>query len=914
MRSRLLRALIRQLRSGWRRAAVLGTGILVAATAFSLLTAATDTSEARVRGTVAANFTSSYDLLIRPPGSQTPLERDRGLIRNNFESGIYGGITVQQWRRIRSIPGVAVAAPVAYLGWVNQLAQVKVPVGRYLSLDQPVRVRTLTSAQAGRPAEWAVHEYLVVTRSNLCPGVFVQAPPQRDAFSPRDFGICLTVGGDGQQNSGHVKSVRTTELDAVLSFPMLVAAVDPDQENKLLGLDQAVTTGRPLAGSMTFTNGPSGPVLPVLASSRSFRTQTTTLSVERLQLPGPHPERALAAAPPSDPDLTDATTNWARLNATPSTPVGSFTFTAGQMYAALRHAWTTPIGSFQRSPVAISWAAGPVAYQANSDGSLSPKVVTNDPVSTWRNQNDDPLNPFWLPAPENADTQFRRLTPQPYVGPAGPNGSYGRIDFRLVGDYDPEKLPGFSELSKVPLETYRAPVVQPGDATTRRLLQEKPLGPTSNLGGYVAQPPFLLTTLSAAEGMTGPTWFGTRSGKPLPNSDAPISVIRVKVRGVTGPDDASIVRLQAAATTITRVTGLTVDVTAGSSPQNQTIRLPATTFGAPKMTVTEGWTRKGVALLIVAAADRKSVLLFGLILAITVSFLGSASYAAVRGRRGEIGTLATLGWSPRQVAQLVVGELAVVGALAGTVGAALSAVIIQATGLNLSPGRVLLIPPVALALALAAGAIPSVAASRVAPIAALRPMVSDARRARRRPRGVLSYAIVGVLRRPGRTTMAAAPLAVSVACLGALFAVSLGFQGTVSGSLLGDFVTVQVRGVDYVSAALSTALAGFCVADLLALTLRERVVELATLKTTGWSARHLVQVAVTEAASVAALGAGPGACIAAAAALALCVPAATAAAGAAAAAACGVATVLVFSAVPTVGVRRLNMTAALADD
>jgi putative ABC transport system permease protein len=94
----------------------------------------------------------------------------------------------------------------------------------------------------------------------------------------------------------------------------------------------------------------------------------------------------------------------------------------------------------------------------------------------------------------------------------------------------PAKLPGFGAASQVPLETYYPPQVEPGDGRSRAELEGKPLLPTMNLGDYIAQPPMMLTTL---EGARLPL-----DSKRFEGSDpkAPISVIRVRVAGVTGPD------------------------------------------------------------------------------------------------------------------------------------------------------------------------------------------------------------------------------------------------------------------------------------------------------------------------------------------------------------------------------------------
>ncbi len=84
--------------------------IVVAAVSFSLLTSAVATSKLQVKGTGEANYRTAYDILVRPPGSTTSLERTERLVRQNFLSDIFGGITMAQYRQIQEMPGVDVAA------------------------------------------------------------------------------------------------------------------------------------------------------------------------------------------------------------------------------------------------------------------------------------------------------------------------------------------------------------------------------------------------------------------------------------------------------------------------------------------------------------------------------------------------------------------------------------------------------------------------------------------------------------------------------------------------------------------------------------------------------------------------------------------------------------------------------------
>ena len=106
-----------QLRFRAGRALALLAGMLVATTAFTVLTAAARTAQIRTIGTVNAHFQPSYDILVRPAGARSGLEQATGTVQPDFLSGIYGGITMAQWRQIGQIPGVQVAAPIAMVGY-----------------------------------------------------------------------------------------------------------------------------------------------------------------------------------------------------------------------------------------------------------------------------------------------------------------------------------------------------------------------------------------------------------------------------------------------------------------------------------------------------------------------------------------------------------------------------------------------------------------------------------------------------------------------------------------------------------------------------------------------------------------------------------------------------------------------------
>ena len=117
-----------QVRFRLARTLALVAGVLVAATAFTVLTAASQTAQVRTLGTVSANFKAAYDILVRPKGARTAVESTTGTVQPDFLSGIYGGITMAQYHKVQQIPGVQVAAPIAMVGYAQLNAAMFVPM------------------------------------------------------------------------------------------------------------------------------------------------------------------------------------------------------------------------------------------------------------------------------------------------------------------------------------------------------------------------------------------------------------------------------------------------------------------------------------------------------------------------------------------------------------------------------------------------------------------------------------------------------------------------------------------------------------------------------------------------------------------------------------------------------------------
>ena len=274
-----------QLRFRAGRALALLAGILVAATAFTVLTAAARTAQIRTIGTVSAHFRPAYDILVRPAGARSKLESATGTVQPDFLSGIYGGITMAQYHQIRQISGVSVAAPIAMVGYgfMNAIFPVWLPAADVSRPGRQLyRVNTTWVSAGGasriRQPPWYVYvtpnrvQYRNRTQatSELLPGgsAAVPCPAAGQPSTPFSYhalaGVsCFSkVNGEGvPPGTFFFPNFHGRPGFAVdWQFPMLLAAVNPAAEAKLDGLSHALAFGHYLPE--TYRNAVARPLLP----------------------------------------------------------------------------------------------------------------------------------------------------------------------------------------------------------------------------------------------------------------------------------------------------------------------------------------------------------------------------------------------------------------------------------------------------------------------------------------------------------------------------------------------------------------------------------------------------------------------------------------------------------------------------
>lgn len=833
--------------------------LVLGVSSFVLLASTARTGQLRVTGAVEEAFRPAYDILVRPKGSYTDLEKRKGLIQQNYLSGIFGGISMDQYQAIRKMQNVEVAAPIANIGYLPPFEFIPLRINRYLTQDpfQLYRLRLTWRANGGVSTYPDSDKYIYYTtrdrivqarggitteilpdgtQKEVCRGFYVSAP-QHLGVNPFTLGPgsglnCFSALSPEQSYSGVDLgdfARGTVGTTSAIFFPMLLTAIDPREELKLVGLDDAIVTGRYLDSSDRPRGTSKFRTVPVIASTRTYIDEELHVDVERLDVGKEAPHR-----------LADVKDAYSYVTERKGVQAGSFDVPIDAFYDRL-------LEEMQKKPAEIDmgypgyWTAGPISYDQLPDGSLAANTVRND-KDVFRNFY---YGAGWAPQ-ENRDVQYRELHSF--------EGDLARAmvpSLHVVGTFDPAELPGFDPRSEVPLETYYPPSVVPGDEASRAVLGDGRLLPTQNLGGYVSQPPLLITTLKALTTFHSSDLFKDSS------SLEPISVIRVRVAGVEGADPVSRERIRRVAQTIVNKTGLDVDVTAGSSPTMLQVQLPPGKYGQPALTLKEGWVEKGVAVEYLQALDHKSLALSTLIILVVCLFIANGTFAAVTSRRRELGVLRCLGWSRGEIFQTVLAEVTLIGVVAGLVVSVVAPGIAHLFGLKLGGVVAWLALPLSIGVTVAAGLLPAWRASQLTPLETLRPQVR-ARGHVSSIHGVTSFALANLRRVPLRTVVGSLGLFIGTAAVVPLVAINQTFQGQLVSTLLGQFISIEIRAVDFASVVLIIALGAFSLADVAFLNIRDRAAELVTLRTFGWVDSDLRRLVLTESLTVAIVATAVG--------------------------------------------------------
>jgi putative ABC transport system permease protein len=675
---------------------------------------------------------------------------------------------------------------------------------------------------------------------DVCPANLDASRPDARPESRQSTMWCFSRTKGGDAGSGVLKG----RLAVPVSFPLsyVVAAVDPASEEALVGLDGALTSGEGLSGASTrYPKSATGNGVPVLVSDQSGSQITARFTVSRMGQEAA--ESVLNGA--DQQDLLRMGEGGARRQ-TVMTAQDAHGLLLDQFRSARPDDGAAQITRNLPGELTL---LGQVSLPS-IDGSTTPARVELKKLG--RPTAVDLARGVQFQVPGSNELSTRQVETSRKPGQANDTALPVADTLYLRGTYASDKLTGLDDLTAQVLAGYDAAPTEGADARSADLLGGVPLAPSGSLGGLVQPPPTMLTSLRAAKILTDEYTEG--------HGSAPLSAIRVRVAGVRGVDDLSRERVRLVAQRIQDETGLEVDITTGSSATKEILALPAGRYGRPALTLSQWWVKKGVALTILKQLDKKSLVLFFLVLLVSAVSVANSTIASVRSRRTDLGVLACLGWRPIHLFRIVLLELFLIASTAGLISAGLALVLSHLAGTPVSISRASLAIPAALVVAAIAGAVPAWLAARAEPMDAVRLVANPPRRAQR-VASLGALARVGLRRVKARTLLASVGLALAVVVFTVLLAITLAFQGAVVGTVLGDAVAIQARGADYAATGATLILASLGVANVMYLNIRDRGAELATLRAVGWTEAHLVRLLITEGAWIGVLGATPGAII-----------------------------------------------------
>ena len=850
----------------WRqpgKSALASSGFLLAACALILLSATTQTTVVRTNQIISQNWRPAYDLVVLPPQAHIP---STGVIPNDFLEGYDGGISLAQYQQIRNLPGIAVAAPIAFVGYVQMpvprvvFSQQSLPDGFY-QLNW-----TLTAFNG---------QHQIVERNERS---FFYHLSNCDTDPDQ---LNLTAIGDELNKKGILLDC-TSSTDSISQFStvdtgtFLLAAIDPTEEDQLVHLNSSLTSGRMLTSQDDVQPDPNPDIGTIGICQNEPPQAEASCWIPNLDIPVLFDTQL-----PGQSTLNGTFARLATGTVDPQTIVdrGGAAYLARQSRQQTIFQGTVPLvqndprrfsvhqliwdgqswqpfgtgGDPESASLKFLYAASGLSYQpiAAPGGQTTPAYT---------------LMPQGIQGPEVA---FRTLHPLHIAEVNRPSEPYYAVDasydpsafyfFDAVGTFSGTRLAAQfnNSLNWLPENTYTSPPTVLRYNAQGQPVTPTALLPTTNHAGFLLQPPLALTTLSAAVKLRG---------------DNIISAIRVRVTGLNAADPASWQRVQQAAALIEQRTHLHVLVTLGSSPRQTLVYVPGVKqgqFGATRTIAPIGWVEEhwitiGASVLYLQQVEATRWLLLGAVLAVCLGYLIVAFSTLMTTQRRDYAILSALGWPPWQAVKLLLAQALLVGLGGGIVGLGIALLITFLLGAIPLWLAVLGIVPAMLVLALLGAFFPLWQLWHMQPAEILRAgsSITSSRNSRsgRRlwvpPLGML--AVRNLSRAHLRTVITIVSLFVSALLLVIMLNGTLALRQALAGTLLGQFVLLQTAAPQLAECIFAVLLSFLNMADLLLLQVQERQPEIGLLQAVGWRLSMVQRLFMREGVMLALLSTIPG--------------------------------------------------------
>jgi putative ABC transport system permease protein len=831
-------------------------GFFLAACTLILLTATTQSTVIRANQIISQNWRPTYDLEVLPAQAQIPQGKS---IPADFIAGNGGGISMQQYQQIQQIAGVEVAAPIAYLGYVQipspemGFASDRLPDGYY-------QVDWTLTAFNGKQTIVERHESFIYEVTASCTGT--SSSTQMNVLLKehilQPYSNCGFNGGTFPQT-----------FQSIDTGPFLLTAIDPAAENQLVHLNQHITKGRMLTNQDTVQQDANVGNLyqvPLLLQEQLQGQTNLHVTVKRLNRQSLTPQQVvnrggaayLSHLPGQQTILSQSapTIQNSLLNVSQQGYVPAL-YWNGSSWQSIPNLGGLPNISFLYQPSGLT-------YQSTSapDGQLSPsyKLIPSHTQSAPEESQVSQLPPeLALSHQQGPEVAFRNLTP---LHVSATNRSFF-YETQFVGQFTDTSISNqFSNpLNWLPETTYASQPVQLRYDAQGRPVPSTTIYPTTNPAGFTLQPPIALTTLAAAQRILG---------------DKSISVIRVRVADVSSANEASWTKVAQVAQQIRQTTGLRVLVTLGSSPQPTLVSVPGLAVGqdgstrliAPLGWVQDSWIYIGADVIYLAQLGATRLLFLGAILLVCIGYLMVTFSAMATSQRKEFAVLSALGWRPWQPIRLFLGQALALALIGGVVGIILALLIALLFGATPIPLIVIGTLPTILLLGLISILAPLWHIWHIRPAEALRAgsVITQQNGLRLHFSSLLppfiALSLSNLTRLRQRALIAIGSIFFSALLITVMVSGLLAFRQSLQGTLLGNYVLLQTQLPQIAGTVFAVILTFLSVADLLLLHVRERQQEIGLLRAVGWRPVFMQRLFIQDGLLLAFCGALPGVLVA----------------------------------------------------
>src|SRR5699024_4346643 len=267
----------------WRRKerlVLLLIGVLIISVGLAYLVGLSETNKGTIVNELEERWSSSYDIVVRPEGTRGETEED-SLLDPNFLSGIDGGITMDQYETIKDITDVDIAAPIAMIGSVSYTSYLEsfdlkengiYRMTKEQVTDNGINEEKDTSTYYFPSGDWKPHVEEKLSEK------FKENPedPESGNYYLKPFEEYVTT-----------------------NRYFTIAGIDPEQEAKLIDLDDAIMSEEgsrycnesdSVSNEEVSPDSDEGPAqytaeFPVTINNQTNADQSLNWQIERLDIP-----------------------------------------------------------------------------------------------------------------------------------------------------------------------------------------------------------------------------------------------------------------------------------------------------------------------------------------------------------------------------------------------------------------------------------------------------------------------------------------------------------------------------------------------------------------------------------------------------------------------------------------------------